>query len=182
MDKVSIARRKFLVATSAATGGVALAACSVDLSASPSAKDILRVEEWKPDGRYEPGSLVRTLHGDVLIGDFEEVLAIPGRYLNDHCLVKDGSYWMFFKHGWWTQVVQSSSPFDFLGSPPIPLGYSHASKVFFWQENWWITHCKTFPDDFSQQRSNRLKGLYMGRLEWPKGGYPRFAQRLSSSN
>jgi beta-1,4-mannooligosaccharide phosphorylase len=387
MSKVNTSRRKFLVDASAATCGAGLAVAGVDPSASRSARDTLRIEEWRPDGRYEPGSLVRTLHGDVLIGDFEEVLSIPGRYLNDHCLVrnrdewhffgitglippsladdsrraeseisfahatssdlkkwklwpdviqcsgawpevshvlapyvverqgtyymlyaatdkdttqriclatshdlfhwdrysgnpvivpslswsrwpgfgidvpdgqstyggcrdpciiqlpdgryvaywasrlqtkfgedlcciaaslstdlihwqevgpvlsvkawfqsltleaespcvvfKDGSYWIFFKHGWWTHVAQSNSPFDFLGSPPIPLGFSHASKVLFWQEDWWITHCKTFPDDFSQQRSNRLKGLYLGRLEWPKGGYPRFAERLSSSH
>ncbi len=387
MSKVCISRRKFLTDATAATGGAGLAATGVDLSAPPHANDILRVEEWRPDGRYEPGSLVRTLHGDVLIGDFEEVLSISERYLNDHCLIrhdnewhlfgitgfipssptddsrraeseisfvhatsadlknwrlwpdvmrcsrtwpeighvyapyvmerqgvyymlyaatdedttqriclatsrdlfqwdrysgnpvivpslfwsrwprfgidapdgqstyggcrdaciiqlpdgryvaywvsrlqnrfgenlccvaaslstdlvhwqevgpvlsvkawfqpltleaespcvvfKDGSYWMFFKHGWWTHVARSNSPFDFLGSPLIRLGYSHASKVFFWQENWWITHCKTYPDDFSQQRSNRLKGLYLGKLQWPEGGYPRFAQRLSSSN
>jgi hypothetical protein len=96
MSKVNTSRRKFLVDASAATCGAGLAVAGVDPSASRSARDTLRIEEWRPDGRYEPGSLVRTLHGDVLIGDFEEVLSIPGRYLNDHCLVRNRDEWHFF--------------------------------------------------------------------------------------
>lgn len=92
------------------------------------------------------------------------------------CVVfKDGAYWLFFKNGWWTHVVHSDSPFDFFGYHPVRLGYSHASKVFFWRKTWWITHCKTDPDDFSQGRSDRLRGLYLGKLDWPQGGFPSFA-------
>ena len=364
-----------MVSSTVATAGMAMA----PTQRAPSASDVLNVEDWIPDGRYQPGTVVRTRHGDVPIGDFEEVLSIPGHYLNDHCLIpkrndwhlfaivgftpsspsdnnrraesevsfahasssdlrhwkvwpdvmqrsgvwpeiehvyepyvmeregvyhmlyaatdrdttqrmrlatsrdlfhwdrycgnpviipsvfwsrwpafgiqapdgqstfggcrdagmiqlpdgryvvywastlqskfgedlcciaaslstdlvhwqevgpvlivkawiqpltleaespcavfKDGFYWLFFKNGWWTNVARSPSPFDFIGSSVVRLGYSHASKVFFWQNTWWITHCKTYPDDFSQQRSNRLKGLYLG-LEWPNGTYPHFA-------
>lgn len=92
------------------------------------------------------------------------------------CVIfKDGAYWLFFKNGWWTHVVRSDSPFEFLGYHPSRLGYSHASKVFYWQDSWWITHCKTEPDDFPQVRSNRTRGLYFGKLDWPEGAFPRFA-------
>ena len=380
MSNADLSRRKFLVTGSAATGAAGLSTGNVNFFAGPTANKALRVESWTNNGRYAPGTLVRTLHGDVLIGDFHEVLSLPGRYLNDHCLIrtkdewhffgivgfepsspqddsrredsevsfahatssdfknwkvwpdviqisrkwpeedhvyapyvterqgvyhmlyaatdhdttqrlclatsrdlfqweryagnpiivpslfwsrwpgfgidapdgqstyggcrdpniihlpdgryvaywasrlqskfgedlcciaasvspdlvhwqeigpvlivkawlqaltleaespcivlKDGFYWMFFKHGWWTHVARSKSPFDFLASSQVRLGYSHASKVFFWQGQWWITHCKTHPDDFSQQHSNRLRGLYLGILEWPTDWYPRFA-------
>jgi Glycosyl hydrolases family 32 N-terminal domain len=92
------------------------------------------------------------------------------------CVVfKDGAYWLFFKHGWWTHVVRSDSPYDFQGYHPTRLGYSHASKVFFGEGGWWITHCKTDPDDYSQERSDRLRGLYLGKLDWPEKGFPAFA-------
>jgi len=93
------------------------------------------------------------------------------------CVVfKDDYYWLFFKQGWWTHVVRSDSPFDFCGYEPIRLGYSHASEVFFWREHWWITHCKTDPDDYSQSHSDLSRGLFLGKLDWPDGGYPSFAR------
>lgn len=113
------------------------------------------------------------------------------------CVVfKDGCYWLFFKNGWWTYVVRSDSPFDFFGYHPVRLGYSHASEVFFWRDTWWITHCKTCPDDFAQERmqrawenpslapellANRLRGLYLGKLDWPQGKFPRFAMSQGPS-
>jgi hypothetical protein len=90
------------------------------------------------------------------------------------CVVwKDGQYWLFFKHGWWTHFVASDSPFDFQGYEPQRLGYSHAAEVFFWDGQWWITHCKTDSDDFRQCRSDLSRGFFLGHLEWPKDGYPK---------
>ncbi len=96
------------------------------------------------------------------------------REVESACVVRnDGRYWLFFKNGWWTHFVVSDSPFDFRGCEPIRLGYSHASKVIEWNGQWWITHCKTDPDDFLQNKSDRSRGLFIGRLQWPDGSYPK---------
>lgn len=92
------------------------------------------------------------------------------------CVVyKDGAYWLFFKHGWWTHVVRSESPFDFAGCEPLRIGYSHASEVIEWDGKWYITHCKTDPYDYACERSDLSRGLFIGELDWPDGTYPRFA-------
>ena len=39
----------------------------------------------------------------------------PSLEAESPCVVcKDGRFWLFFKHGWWTHVVVSDSPFDFV--------------------------------------------------------------------
>ncbi|MDP6151788.1 MAG: hypothetical protein QF785_00325 [Phycisphaeraceae bacterium] len=89
------------------------------------------------------------------------------------CVVgKDGRFWLFFKHGWWTHYVVADSPFDFANAKPARLGYAHAAEVFHWRDQWWITHCKTDPDDFMQSRSDCSRGLFLGRLNWPVDGIP----------
>ena len=88
-------------------------------------------------------------------------------------LFKDGRYWLFLKQGWWTSFVVSDSPFDFSRCESVRLGYAHAAEIFHWQGQWWITHCKTDPDDFMQERSDRRRGLFLGKLDWPDGEYPR---------
>jgi hypothetical protein len=94
--------------------------------------------------------------------------------LESPCVVyKDGRYWLFFKHGWWTHVAVSNSPFDFWGREPIRLGYSHASEIFYWDNNWWITHCKTDHDDFMQSKSDGTRGMFLSKLDWPQGAYPK---------
>ncbi len=91
------------------------------------------------------------------------------------CVVfKDNRFWLFFKHGWWTHVVTSDSPFDFFGCEPFRLGFSHASEVFFWNDQWWITHCNTDPRDYLFHGTALTKGLFLGRLDWPEGKPPRF--------
>ena len=112
--------------------------------------------------------VVMSPRGPIRLGHFDEVLSIPDRYLNDHCLVHDGD-----RHGWWTRLVTSRSPFDFSGGDTLRLGYCHASEVFHWQDRWWITHCSGDPDDYLYRRSNRTRGLFLGNLEWPEGEYPR---------
>ncbi len=97
------------------------------------------------------------------------------REVESPCVVrKDGRYWLFFKHGWWTHCVASDSPFDFHGYEPIRLGYSHAAEVFEWDGRWWITHCKTDPEDYLCSRSDRSRGLFLGTLHWPDGRCPEF--------
>ena len=92
------------------------------------------------------------------------------------CVVrKDRSYWLFFKHGWWTWHVPSDDPFDFTRTEPHRLGFAHAAEVFQADGAWRISHCKTDPDDYAQERSDNSRGLFLGGLEWPEGGEPDLA-------
>ena len=96
------------------------------------------------------------------------------RAVESPCVVyKDGKYWLFFKHGWWTHFVVSDNPLDFRAGEPVRLGYCHASEVFEWQGRWRISHCSGDPIDYLYRESNRKKGLYLGNLNWPAGDYPR---------
>lgn len=61
---------------------------------------------------------------------------------------------------------------DFVGAEPCRLGYCHAAEVFHWRDRWWITHCKTDPDDCMQSRSDCARGLFLGTLDWPQGAVP----------
>ncbi len=98
----------------------------------------------------------------------------PSLEIESPCVVrKDGRYWLFFKHGWWTHFVASDSPLDFQGSESERLGFVHAAEVFHWEEEWWITHCSGDPRDFRYRESNRTRGLFVGKLDWPAGGLPR---------
>ena len=98
----------------------------------------------------------------------------PTLEVESPCVVqKDGTYWLFFKHGWWTHYVASDSPFDFHGHQPLRLGFAHASEVFRWEGRWWITHCSADPEDFMYRESNRTRGLFVGHLDWPDGAPPR---------
>lgn len=95
------------------------------------------------------------------------------REVESPCVVrKDGRYWLFFKNGWWTWFVSSEDPFDFEGNEAERLGYAHAAEVFHWRDQWWITHCKTDPDDYACERSDCSRGLFLGPLDWPAGGRP----------
>ncbi len=87
-------------------------------------------------------------------------------------IFKDGKYWLFFKHGWWTWYVASDDPFDFTKGEAKRLGYAHAPEIFEWENQWWITHCNSFPDDFKRERSSPARGLYIGHIDWPEGGEP----------
>ncbi len=90
------------------------------------------------------------------------------------CVVcKDGWYWLFFKHGWCTHVARSRTPYTFMNAEPVRLGYAHAAEVFAWKGEWWITHCSSQPQDY-RYRTGRTRGLYLARLLWPDGAYPRF--------
>jgi len=91
------------------------------------------------------------------------------------CVVeKDGKFWLFFKHGWCTHYVQGDGPFDFEGRQALPLGFAHAAEIFNWRGEWLISHCSGEPDDFEYRTSNRRKGLFIAKLEWPDGGSPAF--------
>ncbi len=98
----------------------------------------------------------------------------PTRAVESPCVVpKDGKYWLFFKHGWWTHVACSANPLDFRDAAPARLGFCHAAEVFPWEGAWWISHCSADPADYMYRQSNRTRGLFLGHLDWPAGEYPR---------
>ena len=92
-------------------------------------------------------------------------------------VVKDGKYWLFFKHGWWTHYLASDSPFDFEGYESSRLGFVHAAEVLHWDDQWWMTHCSGDPQDYRYRETNRTRGLFMGKLDWPDGRTPRLIGR-----
>jgi beta-xylosidase len=88
------------------------------------------------------------------------------------CVFKDNKYWLFYKHGWWTHGVVSPTPFDFSGGEHFRLGFSHASKIIEWNGQWHITHCSSQPQDYTYENTNRTRGLYIAKLDWPDNAYP----------
>ena len=73
-------------------------------------------------------------------------------------------------------LVISDLPFDFWSCESVQLSYCHASEILYWDNQWWITHCKTDSDDFDQSKSDTSRGLFTGRLDWPPGVFPRLIQ------
>ena len=98
----------------------------------------------------------------------------PTRAAESPCVIhKDGKYWLFFKHGWWTHVVVSDDPLNFRDAELVRLGYCHASEVFEWAGAWWISHCSGDPTDYAYRETNRTRGLFLGHLDWPEWEHPR---------
>ncbi len=90
------------------------------------------------------------------------------------CVVrKDGRYWLFFKHAWWTWYIAADTPFDFWGKEAKRLGYAHAAEVFEWQGEWWISHCNSDPHDYERCNTAIGRGFFLGKLDWPQGEEPR---------
>ena len=97
----------------------------------------------------------------------------PTLEVESPCVVyKDDRWWLFFKHGWWTHVTSSKSPFDFQGQDVHKLGFVHAAEILQLNNEWLITHCSADPHDYEYRRSNRTRGLFLGRLDWPTGAPP----------
>ena len=77
---------------------------------------------------------VNTEHGAVRLGDFQEVYSMPGRYLNDHCLICHNGVWHLFG------IVGATRP-----SPDAPLeevSFAHATSadLFAWEAHPDVMH------------------------------------------
>jgi len=104
----------------------------------------------------------------------------PTHMTESPCVVKkDGQYWLFFKHGWWTYVVSAPTPWDFEFQTPVRVGFAHAAEVFEEEGRWIITHCSADPADYPYRVSNRTRGFFLGELDWPAGGFPRLVGSAS---
>ena len=66
---------------------------------------------------------IETDYGDVQLGTFEEVLKVPGRYFNDHCLILEDDTWHLFS------IVGNAEPVpESTGFPPNETSIAHATS------------------------------------------------------
>lgn len=83
------------------------------------------------------------------------------------CVVKrDSMYYLFWKGGAGTRYAISKDPLNFHNRDSYFLSTSHASKVFEWNGEWFITSCSRWVQDASHTISDRTKGLFIARLKW----------------
>lgn len=89
------------------------------------------------------------------------------------CLVlRNGIYYLFWKSGPGTRFAMSSDPLYFEGAEEHLLATSHASKVFEWNQKWYITSCSRDVDDIKHAVSDRKRGLFLAGIRW-EGDLPR---------
>jgi hypothetical protein len=70
--------------------------------------------------------------------------------------------------------VVSDKPLDFEDRDEYFLATSHASKIFQWEDRWYITSCSRAVNDVTHTLSDRTKGLYLARIDW-SGLHPKLA-------
>jgi len=88
------------------------------------------------------------------------------------CVIRRGDlYYLFWKGGDGTRYVISDDPFDFQNREAYWLATSHASEIFEWDGDWYITSCSRPVEDVAHMQ-DRTRGLYLARLEWD-GIWPR---------
>lgn len=97
----------------------------------------------------------------------------PFTHPESPCVVeRGGKYYLFWKGGSGTRYVMSDDPLDFENREERLLATSHASKVFEWRGEWFITSCSRQVNDVMHTQSDRTRGLYLAGLAWD-GDRPR---------
>ena len=81
-------------------------------------------------------------------------------------VVRDGRYTLFWKGGSGTRYATSDNPLNFENAEERFLATSHASKVFEWRGNWYITSCSRNVNDVMHTHSDRTRGLFLAGLTW----------------
>jgi hypothetical protein len=87
-------------------------------------------------------------------------------------VVRDGTYYLFWKGGSGTHYAMSDDPLDFETSEDRMLSTSHASKIFEWRGDWYITSCSRDINDVMHTQSDRTRGLFLAGIVWD-GMHPR---------
>ncbi|HVK40451.1 MAG TPA: hypothetical protein VNA88_18115 [Candidatus Kapabacteria bacterium] len=122
---------------------------------------------WTPRGPV----LTRAVTGDDVN---------PYTHPESPCVVmRNGRYYLFWKGGSGTRYVMSDDPLDFEGREERLLATSHASKVFEWRGDWFITSCSRNVNDVMHTQSDRTRGLYIAGLAWD-GDRPRVTELPAS--
>ena len=82
------------------------------------------------------------------------------------CLVKKNNlYYLFYRHGSGTKYCISDSYTDFTYCDSYYLGPSHASEIFLFNNQWYISSCSRLVSDL-EHKTDRSTGLYLARLSW----------------
>ncbi|MBN2853688.1 MAG: family 43 glycosylhydrolase [Clostridia bacterium] len=82
------------------------------------------------------------------------------------CLIKHhGLYYLFYRHGNGTKYVVSDDYTSFTDSKEVLLGPSHASEIFLYNNEWYISSCSREPADI-EHKTDRHHGLYLARLSF----------------
>jgi len=112
-------------------------------------------------------------HGPVLVRP--TLVGADSIYLppESPCVVeRNGSYYLFWKGERGTWYTVSDDPLDFTKGQEGFLATSHASEVFSWGREWYITSCSRDLDDIRHEYSDRTRGLFIAGLTWD-GTIPR---------
>jgi beta-fructofuranosidase len=98
---------------------------------------------------------------------YEPYRTVTWNHPESPCLVRHGDfYYLFWKGGEGTRYLRSSDPLDFTGAEEHLLATSHASEIFNWGDDWYITSCSRYLDDLTHDRSDRTQGLYLAEIQW----------------
>ncbi|MBC8145007.1 MAG: family 43 glycosylhydrolase [bacterium] len=106
--------------------------------------------------------------GPILVrSTYDDDQAFSWNHPESPCVVmRNGLYYLFWKGGVGTRYVISNDPLEFPDTAEYQLATTHASEIFEWNGEWFITSCSRNVDDIAHKRSDRTRGLYIARLEW----------------
>ncbi len=105
--------------------------------------------------------------GPVLIRPVGAHEAYTHGHPESPCVIeRDGRYYLFWKGGAGTRYVISRDPLNFRDRSEYILSTSHASKIFQWNNQWYITSASRDIDDVAHTRSDRSRGLFLASIRW----------------
>ena len=133
------------------------------------------------------GSTQSSHFGQVRIGAFEEVLSFPGRYLNDHCLIRKSDVWHFF--GTVGRVPSDDHHDTASEQPPNEGSFSHTTSpdLHTWQTHPDVMHVACVWPEISNVFAPRgfllvLGCTPLGRIEASPDMRQHFDQRSGASS
>jgi sucrose-6-phosphate hydrolase SacC (GH32 family) len=103
--------------------------------------------------------------GPVLIREHSFYESITCKTESPCLIKKDNLYYLFYRHGNGTKYCISDSYTNFTHSDSYYLGPSHASEIFMFKNQWYISSCSRKIADL-EHKTDRSKGLFLARLSW----------------
>jgi hypothetical protein len=113
-----------------------------------------------------------TDRGPLVIRKTTGTEAFTWNHPESPCVFKrEGLFYLFWKGGNGTRYVTGDDPLHFFDSTETFLATSHASEIFEWKGQWYITSCSREINDITHSYSDRTKGLFLAGIVW-KGIHP----------
>lgn len=81
-------------------------------------------------------------------------------------IVRDGQYYLFYKHRDETRLVVSTDPFSFTNQEDHWFSPAHAAEIFKYRGDWYISSCSRDLLDVRHTTTDRTRGLFLARLDW----------------